>query len=60
MWLGRIYGVLGSAIVLLYALALLFGWEFDTMARESPEAARTRHQSGGHRSGWIWGYRGGK
>jgi hypothetical protein len=60
MWLGRIYGILGSAIVLLYALVLLFGWEFDTLARESPQQASARHHSGGHRSGWIWSYRGGK
>jgi hypothetical protein len=60
MWLGRIYAGFGSLILLLYALTLLFGWELDTMARESPQQAAARHRSGGHRSGWIWIYRGGK
>lgn len=51
---------LGSFVLGLYGLAAFTGWEPGGRGRETAAQATARHQSGGHRSGWISGYRGGK
>jgi hypothetical protein len=58
--LKNIYLMLGSAIVLLYALTAFFGWEYFSSQRKFlPDEVRT---TGGIRSFNYWddGYQGGK
>lgn len=58
--LQNIYLGLGFTVLSFYGLASSLGWELDTPGRESAQTAHTRHVSGGARSYWISGYRGGK
>ena len=56
----RVYLLLGTALLGLYATASFMGWELGGYGRETAQQSTARHQSGGHRSGWVSGYRGGK
>jgi hypothetical protein len=56
----RTYLLLGTALLGLYGTASFMGWELGGYGRETPQQSTARHASGGHRSGWIFGYRGGK
>ncbi len=58
--LANIYLSVGFSILAFYSLASYFGWEVGTPARETAQAASQRHASGGARSYWDLGYRGGK
>jgi hypothetical protein len=59
--LRKVYIVLGSCLLLLYAAAAARGWEFggDPQQKLPPDV---RHSPGGYRSFHFWhsGYRGGK
>jgi len=58
--LNKLYLMLGTSLLGLYGTASFMGWEAGTLARESAQQSTARHASGGHRSGWISSYRGGK
>jgi hypothetical protein len=58
--LSNIYLGLGISLLAFYSLASYLGWELGTAARESAQAASHRHSSGGARSHWYTGFRGGK
>ena len=58
--LSKIYLGLGAGLLAFYSFASYFGWEVGTPSRESAQAAQQRHASGGARSYWYSGYRGGK
>ncbi|GIW82578.1 MAG: hypothetical protein KatS3mg105_4385 [Gemmatales bacterium] len=59
--LNKIYVYLGAALIGLYVLTGVFGWEWFAPKAESAEAAATRRASGGYPRGfWFFGYRGGK
>jgi hypothetical protein len=58
--LNKVYPLLGVVLLGLYGAAAVRGWEWGTSGRETAAQATARHQSGGHRSTWISGYRGGK
>jgi hypothetical protein len=58
--LARLYLLLGTCLLGLYSAASFLGWEVGGYARETAQQSTARHQSGGHRSGWVSGYRGGK
>ncbi len=56
----RVYLLLGVALLGLYTTAAFTGWEAGGFGRETAAQSTARHSSGGHRSVWISGYRGGK
>jgi hypothetical protein len=56
----RLYLLFGTCLLGLYGGASYMGWEFGGYGRETAEQSTARHASGGHRSTWISGYRGGK
>ncbi|MCZ2342680.1 MAG: hypothetical protein LC104_12955 [Bacteroidales bacterium] len=58
--LNKLYLVGGSVVLMLYGWAAIRGWEPASYAAETPQQSQARHLSGGHRSHWISGYRGGK
>lgn len=58
--LSKVYAAISAGLLGLYATSTLMGWAFTTYSRESQQESTARHQSGGHRSAWIHGYRGGK
>ena len=58
--MNKLYLLLGTGLLGLYGTAAFMGWEPGTRGRESAAQSTQRHASGGHRSIWIMGYRGGK
>jgi hypothetical protein len=58
--MNKLYLLLGTAVLGLYATAAFMGWEAGTLSRETAAQSAARHASGGHRSIWITSYRGGK
>jgi hypothetical protein len=58
--LARLYLLYGTCLLGLYGGAAALGWEPGGYARETAQQSTARHASGGHRSGWVSGYRGGK
>lgn len=56
----RVYLLLGTSLLGLYTTASYMGWELGGYARETQQQSTARHSSGGHRSVWVSGYRGGK
>ena len=59
--LTKLYLIAGIALIGLYVLATVAGWEFGHLARRALPAD-VRHSPGGYRSFHFWhsGYRGGK
>ncbi len=59
--LGKIYLISGIILVLLYALAGIYGWEIGTPKREVLPSS-VRQSPGGYRSFHFWhsGFQGGK
>ncbi|HEV3259457.1 MAG TPA: hypothetical protein VG013_21505 [Gemmataceae bacterium] len=59
--LNRLYLITGSALIGLYSLVTVMGWEFGHPASRTMPAD-VRHSPGGYRSFHFWhsGYRGGK
>ena len=58
--MSKVYLLIGAAVLGLYGAAAFLGWDAGGYARQSAAAASQRHATGGHRSIWILGYRGGK
>jgi len=58
--LNKLYLLVGTAVLGLYTTAAFLGWEPGTLSRETAAQSTARHAAGGHRSGWISSYRGGK
>ena len=58
--LARLYLLFGTCLLGLYGGASYLGWELGGYARETAQQSTARHASGGHRSTWVSGYRGGK
>lgn len=58
--LNKFYIVFGSLAIGMYGLATLRGWEMVNYKSETAQQSASRHLTGGHRSHWISGFRGGK
>ncbi|HET6573461.1 MAG TPA: hypothetical protein VFG68_07655 [Fimbriiglobus sp.] len=58
--MSKFYAGLSAVLIGLYTASAVLGWEFMSYSREDPQQSTARHRSGGHRSFWIAGYRGGK
>jgi hypothetical protein len=56
----RLYLLLGTCLLGAYSASSFMGWELGGYGRETAQQSTARHSSGGHRSVWISGYRGGK
>lgn len=58
--LNKLYAAFAAGVIGLYGVSTFRGWEFFNYGRETPQESTARHLSGGHRSFWIAGFRGGK
>jgi hypothetical protein len=56
----KLYALLGTGILGFYTTAGVMGWEQGGYGKETPEQAKARHASGGHRTGYYSIFRGGK